>query len=471
MGKLDPAAVAQFYYGFFSMTSLVASGMSMGFSSIGLPVLTSNSSGFNTLALLNGHEDAATWFASIISIAIPFGCIASVFTMRAGRKIAMISSGAISLLGWILIATSYSIPQLLIGRFITGFATGLGSIAAPVYVSEIAAPKYRTSLTAATNVFISFGILLIYFFGYIIPNNWRLVSAVVVILPIFSMTSIIFFLPESPRWLLTNGSEAEAKSSLLTLRGLNFETNEFLIEFDQMIVYHGTGTKVFTSGGQSKPTKVLTKIKEIWDALKKPEVWKPFLILNTFFLLQQFCGIYVVIAYAVDMVVKSGIAMDPFMVTVLIGLTQTIAAVVITICSSRMGRKLASIISATGMSVSLAVLAICLNFEVENSVILLVALFTFIATGSFGFLPLPWAMIGELYPTKYVNFLAPITACIEGFLNFASIQIYPPLAKWDFTATIYLYCSVSIVSILFIVLILPETHGRTKTQIEHKFKS
>ncbi|KAK0074696.1 hypothetical protein PV326_012235, partial [Microctonus aethiopoides] len=113
----DRSTLLQFYYGLNPLLTLVGSGLVMGYSGVVLPLLTKNDT--CNQSILNENETAATWFASIISIAIPLGCIISVFTMKAGRRMALVSSGIVLFLGWIVIATSYGIIQLLIGRFIT----------------------------------------------------------------------------------------------------------------------------------------------------------------------------------------------------------------------------------------------------------------------------------------------------------------------------------------------------------------
>ncbi|XP_034951566.1 facilitated trehalose transporter Tret1-like isoform X1 [Chelonus insularis] len=483
---LDRSTLIQFCYGCYAMTTLTVSGMSMGFSSVALPLLTKNDTSESTLLYLNGS--AAVWFASITSIAIIFGCIMSSLTMTAGRKMAMTISGIVAIIGWIIIATSYQVYSLLIGRFLTGFAIGLAATPAPVYTAEIATSRYRATLTSCTNFFICIGILLIYFLGFIISNNWRLVASSSVVVPTISVILIALWLPESPRWLLDQNQPLKAKEALLRLRGLSCETSEFSEEFSQLVHYHektsiNITNNLSSSFGETYPHQTssgnifLKKVKSFWIISKLPEVWKPFIILNIFFLIQQFCGIYVLMAYTVELIINAGITIDPYLISVFIGVIQTIGALALTLCSSRMGRKPASIISGIGMTVSLGVLGTYIFLNDENNhlntkyfFIPIAALLVFVATGSFGFLSIPWAMIGELYPTRFVNILGPLTTCLEGLFNFASIQIYPILVAWSFPATIFLYFSISFIGIFFVIFILPETYNRSKSQIENNFK-
>ncbi|KAK0079508.1 hypothetical protein PV325_001172 [Microctonus aethiopoides] len=367
-------------------------------------------------------------------------------------------------------------------------AIGLAATPAPVYLSEIAILKDKTTLTACTNIASCGGIMLIYLIGFVIPDNWRWVAATSISIPLLSMTSILFFTPESPRWLLHKGRLLEAKKTLLRIRGLSSETVEFNNEFQQMVNYHEKPVKniqyinnvesdqIFNNSVISSELDESKKCWNVLNALGRPEVWKPFCILNTYFLFQQFCGIYVVIAYAVDIVVHSGIIVDAYFITVIIGVIQFIGGVACVLCSHKIGRRSLSIISGVGMSIALGILGFYIQFRKgidlsgNYSIIPIVTILIFVGTGSFGFLALPWAMIGELYPTKYVNFMGPMTCCISGIFNFISLQLYPILVKYDFGATIYFYFIICIIATVFIIIALPETHGHTKSEIEQLFK-
>lgn len=139
----------------------------------------------------------------------------------------------------------------------------------------------------------------------------------------------------------------EAKKSLLRIRGLSSETVEFNNEFQQMVNYHEKPVKniqfinnvesdqIFDNSVISSELDKSKKFHNILNAIGRPEVWKPLCILNTYFLFQQFCGIYVVIAYAVDIVVQSGIIVDAYFITVIIGVIQFIGGVACVLCSRK----------------------------------------------------------------------------------------------------------------------------------------
>ena len=78
-------------------------------------------------------------------------------------------------------------------------------------------------------------------------------------------------------------------------------------------------------------------------------------------------------------------------------------------------------------------------------------------------------MLGEIYPTKFVNYLGSITTLMYGCFNFATIKLYPTLVTLGHFQMIYIYTSVCFISTLFIVIALPETLGKSKSEIEKQF--
>ena len=87
-----------------------------------------------------------------------------------------------------------------------------------------------------------------------------------------------------------------------------------------------------------------------------------------------------------------------------------------------------------------------------------------------GLLDLPWTLLGELFPTKFIYFLGPILACCVGIYEFLALQSYPKLVEIGFPFTVYLYSGSAIILTIILAITLPETAGRTKTEIEEAFR-
>ncbi|XP_011346550.1 facilitated trehalose transporter Tret1 isoform X2 [Ooceraea biroi] len=415
-----------------------------------------------------------------------FGCLLSLITMKYGRRCSMVIANATCSLGWIVIASSYSVTQLFIGRMLTGAAIGICATAVPIYLEEISTPSWREFLTITPNTGLAFGVVIVYFLGFLMQDNWRLIATLCIIPPTLSMLFTIFFIPESPVWLLTKCRKEAARIALLRIRGLLQETVEFREEFAKMANYNEQLKKLEseqscrsdvssteeTSDESSSTMSVWDKLKSILRTICLPEVWKPLAILNFYFIFQQFSGVYVITAYAVDMIVNAKITMDPFLITVVIGIIEVVVTLIAACCSSRIGRRTISIVSGIGMSISLGALGTYMQFFEDASVAVLplVCILVFVTFASFGFLVIPWAMIGELYPTKYVSVLGPLTTFFACVFNFGALQLYPTMVTQDETATIYFYCLISVVATFYLTIALPETRGKTKQQIEEAFR-
>ncbi|KYM78872.1 Facilitated trehalose transporter Tret1 [Atta colombica] len=124
------------------------------------------------------------------------------------------------------------------------------------------------------------------------------------------------------------------------------------------------------------------------------------------------------------------------------------------------------------MSLSLGVLVVYLQFFEDTGVVVvpLICILSYVALGAYGFFPLPWSMIPELYPTKYINFLGPLTIIVVLLYDYIATQLYPIMITHDRNGTIYFYCIISIIATIFLIIVLPETRGKTKTQIEETFR-
>lgn len=129
-----------------------------------------------------------------------------------GRKLTIILNSIIFFVGAIILASAHSFSMFIIGRFVLGFSIALSAVADCVYISEIAPLKWRGLLVSMNEMGIAIGILISYLMNYIliaVPNGWRymfIISAVPAFLQFFGM----FYLPESPRWLVNKDKDNQA---------------------------------------------------------------------------------------------------------------------------------------------------------------------------------------------------------------------------------------------------------------------
>ncbi|XP_018305105.1 sugar transporter ERD6-like 7 [Mycetomoellerius zeteki] len=468
-----------FLYTVICNLALMNAGATLGYSSVVLPVLASNISSIT----LNAME--IPLFASTVSITQIIGCLLCLVIMNYGRRCTMIVCGVNFSLGWILIASSYNMIQLFIGRMLTGIAMGMCAASVGIYLAEISITSWKTVITVTPNIALTTGILIVYLLGFVIQNDWRSIAAFFSIPSILFVLCNIFFIRESPEWLLLKGRKEDAKIALLCIRGLRQETIEFQEEFTKMTNYIESKNKFeisqnyridFSStketGQRFLTWNVWSILKRIWRTILLPEVWKPFVILNLYLLFQKLCGLYVIIFYTVDLITRINITIDPFLITVIVGIIQVVGIVITACCSKRIGRRTISIVSGVGISISLGVLAVYLQFfeDIGVTTIPIICILLYVGFGSFGFFTIPWSMIPELYPTRYVNVLGQLTTFISLVGSYIVVQLYPVMVTHDRNATIYFYCIMSIIVTFFLMVALPETLGKTKTQIEDAFR-
>ena len=280
--------------------------------------------------------------ASVLSISQIPGCLLSgVVLDEFGRRKTLILISVPFVIGWVILC---AVPQplnvalLFIGRVITGVACGMSSAPATVYIGETATKQYRGMLVTWPSVGVSVGILLVYLLGWGIQNDWRLVAGITIALPVTASLLALFYLKETPCWLLSQGRVQEAEESFRWLRevsqneampdAIREEFEELVYSYERKTSTQGEDPHISTISNviDGKPTsnnvknesrfrKVLRRIA----SLKKPDVWKPLVINNFCFFFMQFGGIQVVAVYAVDIMESAGVSMDAYVAVVLLG--------------------------------------------------------------------------------------------------------------------------------------------------------
>ncbi|KAG8142036.1 hypothetical protein E2320_006670 [Naja naja] len=150
------------------------------------------------------------------------------FNDRLGRKLSIMFSSIPSVAGYLLMASAQEVWMLLVGRLLTGFAGGVTSAAIPVYISEISHPGIRGALGSCPQIMAVLGALFLYALGLLVPWRWLAVAGEV---PVLLMISLLFFMPDSPRFLISKGKEDEALCALRWLRGQDVD---YWWEYDQI---------------------------------------------------------------------------------------------------------------------------------------------------------------------------------------------------------------------------------------------
>ncbi|KAJ8687236.1 hypothetical protein QAD02_023030 [Eretmocerus hayati] len=451
-----------FFYQFLTcaLVNVTVLGPSMGFgySAVVLPTLKSN-----TTEGLHVDEQQASWIASAAAIGTPFGCILSSFVLRRGRKNTLLITSGTSLISWLIIAFSKTYDQILGGRFLSGIAIGLASVSATVYAAEVTSPALRSTTLTWTSITIAGGVVIVYTFGYIFQDNWEIIALLCALFPAVSILLTVAFVPETPVWLKNHGRSEKAAKVLRKFNGLpkNYPMSPDL-------------------EAQLKPTILMQtkRQKSILKKLASRKAMEPFIIMVCFFFFQQFSGIFAVIYYAVEVSRNAGLTISGYLGAILIGLTRLCGSIALASVSEKLGRRLPSIVSGIGMTIFMASLSIYLylkdcNYSIDDGgLIPAVCVIMFIFFSTIGFLTLPFAMIGEIYPTSVKDILPGVTTSLGYIFSFIVVKTYADMSLALGKHGIFcFYAVMSFFGTLFVIIWLPETKNKSLTEIENLFGS
>lgn len=237
-------------------------------------------------------------------------------------------------------------------------------------------------------------------------------------------------------------------------------------------------------------SKVKNYLQTNVNLYREPIVYKPLLILFLLFLFQQLSGAYVIIFYAVDLFREIGghfeKGINEFIALVLLGSIRFVMAVLSAFISKYIGRRPLLFASGIGMCLCSLIAGIYMYLTVipedeleklnitkakEDDNITLICVLGYVCFSSLGYLVIPWTLIGELLPVKVRGKLGGFLVSIAYLLMFAVVKIFPFVL--DYIKIQCLFCIFSVVNlcgVCFIFFFLPETLGKSFTEIEKYFK-
>ena len=224
---------------------------------------------------------------------------------------------------------------------------------------------------------------------------------------------------------------------------------------------------------KSKHGGVSTKLR----GFLKPTGWKPLTILFLFFSFQQFSGIYITLFYAVTWFQEVGSGVDAYIASILVGVTRFLCSMVNTWLLRRYKRRLLCIVSSLGMAFCMTVSGyytyLIKNGDRSGYWVPVVCLLLYVCTSMVGMLTIPWTMTAELFPTDIRGIAHSISYSIANLLMFAALQSYRSLQSFlgGSHAVQWFFAGVSITAVVFVWLLLPETHGKKLSEIEEYFQN
>ncbi|XP_068237920.1 facilitated trehalose transporter Tret1-like isoform X1 [Palaemon carinicauda] len=429
-------------------------GCVLGYSSPAGPLLLANSTDGQPFLT----EDQNNWFGSSLSLgAMIGGPVCGIGLTTIGRKGTMQVSAIPFVAGWILIAFATNFAMLMAGRIITGFCCGVSSMVITTYIGEFASPSIRGVLGSSFQLMVTLGLLYAMAIGAFV-SSWQVLAGVCAIPPVIYF-ALLFFIKESPVYLLTKGKDDKAAAALQYFRGSDCNIQ---LELDMMR----------ESIAESKRNKASFR------DLLKPQNMKPLLIAIALMFFQQFSGINPVLFNLSIIFQDAGSSLKAAYSSIIISVVQVLATLFAVIVMDKAGRKLLLVASSSVMALSLVVLG---EFFYEKMVdeswavetlgwLPLVALIMFILAFSYGYGPVPWLMLGELFASDVKELAASITTLCNWTLSFIVTIIFLPVKNVIGDYGIYwVFSGICVLNLIFCVCVVPETKGKTLEEINAYF--
>lgn len=337
---------------------------------------------------------------------------------------------------------------LLIFRLLAGLAVGASSVVSPTYISEIAPPRIRGRLVIAFQYNVVLGMLLAYFSNYCIglmhlgSEDWRWKFGVAAI-PAAGFFLALFFIPESPRWLVSKGRNAEA-------------------------------LKVLERNGETHPEQ---EVAEIANSLVNANgssregvfQWRyrfPIFLAISIGMFNQLSGINAILYYLNDIFEKAGFnRVSSDFQAVLIGLTNLLAVTIATSLIDKIGRRMLLLIGSVGTTICLFGVATIFHLGKYQGA-LLFFLIGFIGFFSFSQGAVIWVYISEIFPNKVRAKGQSIGSFTHWFMN-ALVSIAFPIvaARWH-AAPFYFFSTIMAIQFFVVAFFYPETRGISLEEME-----
>jgi SP family arabinose:H+ symporter-like MFS transporter len=383
-----------------------------------------------------------------------FGCIIGVSVAgkagdQYGRKKVLMLAAALFFISALGSAFSHQLLTFVTARVIGGIGVGVASILSPMYIAEIAPAKSRGTLVSLNQLAVVIGILLAFFSNYLLAgtgeNNWRwmlVVMAAPAILLFFSL----FFVPESPRWLVAQ------KKSDVALK----------------VLVKTTGKEIAVAELKQIEETLRTREESSYNDLLIPKV-KPILFLGiALAIFQQITGINTIMYYAPKIFAQVGQSNDSALLqTIAIGGTNLLFTIVAMLMIDKFGRKFLVLTGSLGMTLMLAGLSLLYFTQKTSGILVLVFILGYIAFFAASLGPAVWVMISEIFPNR-LRSKGMSVAVVALWISCTIVTIIFPvmLQKLSGGLTFLIFALICLANLLYVWLKVPETKGKSLEELE-----
>jgi MFS transporter, SP family, arabinose:H+ symporter len=362
---------------------------------------------------------------------------------KIGRKNTLIWVGVLFFVSSIGAALAPEVNSFMFFRFLSGLSIGASSVVAPLYIAEIAPPKYRGRMVISFQVNIVTGILIAYLSNYLLQgiggeNDWRWMLGVVAI-PSVVFSVLMLMVPETPRWLVLYKKDDGAAKNVLAL------TNQ---ESDTVIA------------------DIKASVNSLKEKLFNKKFYKPLLLAFLLAFFNQLSGINAIIYYAPKVFEMAGIGREGALLsTVGIGAINLLFTIAGWYLIDRFGRRTLMYIGSIGYIISLGLIAY--SFYSEAHQFITYYIFLFIAAHAIGQGAVIWVFISEIFPNA-VRAAGTSFGSLTHWVFAAIIaQVFPYFSnKYGGVEIFAFFCCMMVLQLIFVWKMMPETKGLTLEEMD-----
>lgn len=422
------------------------------------------------------NEMAKGWYVGCALIGSIIGVlVAGVMSDFLGRKKTMLISALMFSVSAIGCAVCSGMTDLVAYRMIGGFGIGVVSIVSPIYISEVAVPEKRGTLVSLYQLAITVGFLLAYLINYLVLKNadlslsetdaatrgalplgdrmfdseyWRGMLGYETI-PDLLFLIVIFFIPESPRWLIVKGRERDAQKVL----GRIYGAPEAVM--DQIAL-----TKSSIAG------EVKSSLSDIFEK----GIFKAVLIGSAIAILGQFMGVNAVLYYGPEIFKNAGFA-NPLFSTVLVGVVNMLTTVIALLIIDKVGRKTLVWWGVSGMIICLCCIGLYFVLGTLPNWFMLTFFLLYVFCTAISISAVVFVLLSEMYPNR----VRGTAMSVAGLFLWVGTYLIGQLTPWMLAhltpaGTFFLFALMCLPYLFIMWKWVPETTGKSLEEIEAWWK-
>ncbi|KAJ5667751.1 uncharacterized protein N7477_006321 [Penicillium maclennaniae] len=421
---------------------------------------------FNNVFTATKDDTMQALVTAVYELGCLFGAIWALFmgdTM--GRRWMIIVGATIMIIGVIIQVTAFvghvPLAQFIIGRIVTGVGNGMNTSTIPTYQAECSRTSNRGLLICIEGGIIAIGTAIAYWIDFGAsygpdPLVWRFPIAFQIVFGLIIIVGM-YFLPDSPRYLISKGKVHEGEYVLAALGGYEIDSHETQMQKQLVIesieaagVAEGAGYSDLLTGG-------------------KTQHFRRMLIGSSSQIAQQLSGCNAVIYY-LPVLLEQSLGQDRTMSMIIGGVNMIVYAIFATFSwffIEKIGRRKLFLGGMTGQMVSMIIVFACLIPGGEGpSKGAVFGLFLYIAFFGASILPLPWLYPAEISPIRTRAKANAVSTCSNWLFNFTVVMITPVMIAHIHWGTYLFFAVMNAIFIPPMYFFYPETAGRSLEEID-----